>query len=76
MKVLLNFYFFLNLTLDLLLCQECQEGNRRSNVCILGTRSREMMNESKILRTVVVATTSFGGLDVNVYYGPFWKDST
>jgi hypothetical protein len=35
-----------------------------------------MMNESKILRTVVVAATSFGGLDVNVYYGPFWKDST
>jgi hypothetical protein len=27
------------------LCQECQERNMRSNICILGTRFREMMKK-------------------------------
>jgi hypothetical protein len=44
--------------LDLPLCQERQEENRRSNVCILGTKTREMMNESRISGTIVVATSS------------------
>jgi hypothetical protein len=54
---------------DLPLCQECQEGNRRSNVCILGTKSREMMKKSRILGVVVVVVPSLtilGGFDVNV----------
>jgi hypothetical protein len=27
------------------MCQKCQERNKKSNICILGTRSREMMKE-------------------------------
>jgi hypothetical protein len=49
----------LNLALDLLLCQERQEGNRRSSVCILKTISREMMIESKISRAIIVAAIIF-----------------
>jgi hypothetical protein len=41
-------FLSLNLAVDLLLCQKHQEKTRRSSVCILGTRAREMMNESKI----------------------------
>jgi hypothetical protein len=48
----------MNLTLDLPLCQECQEEIRRSNICILGTKTREMMNDSRISGAVVVATSS------------------
>jgi hypothetical protein len=48
----------MNLTLDLPLCQERQEEIRRSSICILGTKTREMMNESRILGVVVVATSS------------------
>jgi len=49
----------MNLTLDLPLCQECQEEIKRSNICILGTKTREiMMNDSRISGAVVVATSS------------------
>jgi hypothetical protein len=44
MKVLLDF-LFLNLALNLPLCQERQEGIKRLGVCILGIKTREMMNE-------------------------------
>jgi len=57
-QVPLEFFFLLNLVLDLSLCQERQEGNKRFNVCILGTRTREKMNESRISRAVVVAASS------------------
>jgi hypothetical protein len=57
MKVPLD-YFFLNLTPNFPMCQKRQEGIRRSNICILRTKAKEMMNESRISRAVVVATSS------------------
>jgi hypothetical protein len=54
---------------DFSLCQEHQEGNRRSSVYILGTGSKEMMKESRISGMVVVATiifVNFWGFDVDV----------
>jgi len=48
----------MNLTLDFSLCQECQEEIRIFSICILGTKTREMMNESRISGVVVVATSS------------------
>jgi hypothetical protein len=48
----------MNLTLDLPLCQECQEEIMRSSICILGIKTREMMNESRISGMVVVTTSS------------------
>jgi len=47
----------MNLTLDLPLCQEHQEEIERSSICILGTKTREMMNESRISGAVVVAAS-------------------
>jgi len=41
------------------MCQECQEGNRRSSVCILGTRTREVMKESRVSGVTVAAAISF-----------------
>jgi len=58
--------------LDLLMCQEHQEGNMRPNVYILAIRSREMMKEFSILGAIVVGTIIlisfwvFGGFYVNV----------
>jgi hypothetical protein len=52
-------FLFLNLAPDLSLCQEHQEGIRRSSICILGTKARKMMNESRISGVVVMATISF-----------------
>ncbi len=55
--------------LDLLMCQERQEGNTSLSVCILGTGSREMMKEFRISRTIVVVAiifVSFLGFYVNV----------
>jgi len=53
-----GFLLVTNLTLDLPLCQERQEGIRRSSICILRTISREMMNESRISGMVVVVASS------------------
>ncbi len=39
-------FFFVDLAPDFPLCLECQERNRRSSICILRTRSREMMKKS------------------------------
>ncbi len=61
------------MTLNLPLWQERQEGIRRSNVCILRTKAREMMNGSRISRAIVVLASSFGGLNVNVQCGQFEK---
>jgi hypothetical protein len=53
------------------MCQEHQEGNRRPSVCILATKSKEMMKEFNILGTIVVATIILvnfwvlGGFSVN-----------
>ncbi len=41
--------------LDVPLCQKRQEGNRRCNVYILGTKSGEIMKEHRILGTIVMA---------------------
>ncbi len=57
MKVLLDF-LFLNLALNLPLCQERQEGIKRLGVCILGIKTREMMNEFKISGVIVVSASS------------------
>jgi hypothetical protein len=45
----------MNLTLNISPCQERKEKIRRSSICILGTKAREMMNESG---GVVVAASS------------------
>jgi len=68
-----RFFIFMNLALDLLLCQEGQDKNMRSSVCILRTRIREMMNESRISGAVVVAASSFTvwGFNVNMCCGHF-----
>jgi hypothetical protein len=57
MKVLLDF-LFLNLALNLPLCQERQEGIKGLGVCILGIKTREMMNEFKISGVIVVSASS------------------
>jgi hypothetical protein len=45
--------------LDLSVCQKCRKGNRRFNLCILRTRTREEMKESKISRVIVMAAIIF-----------------
>jgi hypothetical protein len=51
------------------------EDTRKSGICILGTKTREMMNESKILGVIVVATSSLivWGFNVSVQCGHFEK---
>jgi len=68
-----RFLIFMNLALDLLLCQEGQDENMKSSVCILGTRTREMMNEYRISGTVVVAASYLivWGFNVNMCRGHF-----
>jgi len=63
-----KFLVFMNLTFDFPLCQEHQDENRRFSVCILRTKTKEMMNESRILGVIVVATSflTVWGLNVNV----------
>jgi len=46
------------MALNLPLCQERQDGIKRSSICILGTRAREMMNESRISGAIVVVASS------------------
>jgi hypothetical protein len=57
-------FLFLNLAPDLSLCQEHQEGIRRSSICILGTKAREMMNESRISGAIIVAAINFDSFGV------------
>jgi hypothetical protein len=38
--------------------QERQEGIKRSSICILGTKAKEMMNEFRISGAVVVVALS------------------
>jgi hypothetical protein len=54
-----GFLLLLNLAIGLPMCQERQEGNRRSSVCILGTRTREVMKEFRVSGVIVVAAISF-----------------
>jgi hypothetical protein len=49
---------------DLSMCQERQEGIKSSSICILGTKTREMMNESRILGAVVMEAINFDSLGV------------
>jgi hypothetical protein len=59
----------MNMMLDLMLCREHQEDIRKSSICILGTKTRETMNESRISRAVVVTTSSstiWGHIGLNV----------
>jgi hypothetical protein len=53
------------------MCQKRKDENKMYSVYILGTRTREMMNESRILGAIVVATSSLiiWGLNVNVQHG-------
>jgi hypothetical protein len=54
------------------MCQKRKDENKMYSVYILGTRTREMMNESRILGAIVVATSSsliIWGLNVNVQHG-------
>jgi hypothetical protein len=60
-------FLFLNLTPNLPLCQERQEGIKRFRVCILGTRTREMMNGSRILGAVVMASIISDSLRVLIW---------
>jgi hypothetical protein len=48
----------MNLTLDVPMCQERPEEIKRSSIFILGTNTREMINESRILRVVIITTSS------------------
>jgi hypothetical protein len=41
----------MNLMFDFPLCQECHEEIRRFNICILRTKTKEMMNESRIFKS-------------------------
>jgi hypothetical protein len=59
-------FFFWNLAPDLPLCQKCHEGIRRFSVCILGTRTREMRNESRTSCSGSHHLWQFGVLNVNV----------
>jgi hypothetical protein len=63
----------MNLTFDLPLCQEHQNENRGSSVYILKTKTKEMMNEYKILGVIVVAASflTVWGFNVNVCRGHF-----
>ncbi len=58
-RSLSGFLLLLNLAIGLPLCQERKEGNRRSSVCILGTRTREVMKESRVSGVIVAAAISF-----------------